>query len=1427
MKGEGKDPLSQKNRGNSTAIAIIGMSGRFPNAENTDEFWDNICNQKECITFFSDAELEAKGVPREELENPNYVKSGGWLKAPLSFDAEFFKYTPREATMMDPQHRLFMTCCWEALECAGYNPDVYRGRIGVFGGVSSNLYFLDNIIANKQKVDLDPIRFLETFIASDSNYLTTKVSYKFNLTGPSATIQTACSTSFAALNYGCKSLWNDECEMCLVGAFTVRFPHRVGYFYEENGIVSPDGHCRTFDDNARGTVFTNGGGVVLLKKLEAAIDEGDNILAVMRGIGINNDGNNKMSYTASSIEGQVKTIKQSIRMAQIDPSQVEYIECHGTGTKLGDPIEVQALCHGYNFFEKSDGKRCCHLGSVKANIGHLDVAAGMGGLIKVIYCLNENKIPGVINFETPNKKFTFNPDIVKINTKLVDWRTTNNKRYAALNGLGVGGTNVHLVLEEPPRPPRIDQSHKWNAILLSAIREADLSIIKHNFLEYLKKSRNKALFDIAYTYKVGRRHHVHRKAFLLNNLSSITEGRSSLEAFTVKPVLSKINAFIFEFLPYDKDLQAIAKLYFSNSLFKHHIDSISGTLAPLLRLDRDRIENNLLSNQAVEKEASVDHQFKLQEFALKYATAKLLLDCGISPAHYVGEPMDRVLTLLLMKKISLEKALLLVLRHTPLINICEQSAVDVDDAILELIPFSTPQMYYNDARECASIKAKADVLKLNIGNTPNPNRDSCVTIDVLFQNRNLSAQYNMERTLTEIWLAGYAVDWTGFYSQERRRRVVLPNYPFSKSAFSYSEQNNVPLCESNPKTQDNVYYQFDWVPMENQQGKGDFEKRNWLFIQDESAAQIDYESAIKNGIQPTVILYGSEYKEKEDQVTINPENSKQFIKALSYFKDKRQIVFDKILVMASSNGCSDLSNFETFLHCYLKKYVYTSLSLIKTISQLFVSARPSIYFVTKNAQQVLQNESPDGFLHNILCGISRVLAVENSSIFGGCIDIDENEIAQGYPTLFRELLSGAKGEIAIRKGTRYRLEISPIENQTYCDSLIIDEKAAYIVAGGAGAIGRRFIQYLREFGIRNIVVLGRQTKRDVVGSDQIKGVEHINCDITKAENVHKTFDYIYKKYSRIKGIFNLAGVLDDGLLVNQTKEKFFNVLYPKVLGTYNLHQQSLRFDLHYFITFSSINTVLSPEGQANYVAANCAMDAIVRYRRSMRMPGITINWGPWDTGMARGFKKHYESIGISVLTADEQRMNIEFALRSNIPQIGIVDIDWRKYHQTVGFTESISTMSVTKNLCCDRDTRNKIATDQSTFFSSIAPLSRNEQTARIRKMIKAQLSQMLFISEENLEDGVGFEEIGLDSLLAVKFAQILKKVMGTLIPSTVIYDYPTVDEMTKYILDEFFPLNENRTLNSNSGDFDIDSISLDNLLEMDNAEAEKLLKQLR
>ncbi len=652
--------MSAENQTFDHDIAIIGIAGRFPGARDIDELWRVVRNGAETITFFTDSELLAADIPAETVNDPQYVKACGKLDQVEYFDAHFFGYSPREAEILDPQQRIFLEEAWHALEHAGYNPETYRGRIGVYGGSRLSSYLLQNLNSHPE---LWKTRGnMQIMIGNDKDTLTNRVSYKLNLRGPAINVQTACSTSLVAVHLACQSLLSGENDMALAGGCAIGLPQIQGYFYREGSIGSSDGHCRAFDARATGTTIGSGVGLVVLKRLANALADGDTIHAVIKGSAINNDGALKVGFTAPGIEGQAEVIADALALAEVSAEKISYIEAHGTGTTIGDPIEIAALNRVYQTYTKR--KHFCAIGSIKTNMGHLDAAAGITGLIKTALALKHQELPPHLHFEQPNPEIDFENSPFYVNTHLAPWPATDGPRLAGVSSFGIGGTNAHVIVTEAPAPSPSGPSRPWQVIPLSAKTVAALDQQVTNLVTFLQQSSETDLANLAYTCQVGRGHFHHRLVCVCqNNEDAITvlRSRSPQRVFTrVEEQKKRPVAFLFPGQG-PQYVEMGRELYQHEPVFRAQIDRCAGILRGILGLDIREILYPEV--QRKEEEAQKLSQTGFAQpilFSVEYALAQFWIHLGLRPCALLGHSMGEYVAACVADVFSLEDGLALI-----------------------------------------------------------------------------------------------------------------------------------------------------------------------------------------------------------------------------------------------------------------------------------------------------------------------------------------------------------------------------------------------------------------------------------------------------------------------------------------------------------------------------------------------------------------------------------------------------------------------------------------------------------------------------------------------------------------------------------------------------------------------------------------------
>jgi amino acid adenylation domain-containing protein len=640
-------------------VAIIGMSGRFPGAANVEELWKNLVAKKNSISSWTVDELDPS-IPAELRNDPDYVKARGVIAEADKFDHAFFGVNPKVAALMDPQQRVFLETAWAALEDAAYDPAQFAGLIGVYAGMGNNTYFTRNVIGHPELIE--QVGDFAVMTANEKDYIATRLAFEFDLRGPALSIHTACSTSLVAIVQAFKALRDGECDMALAGGIAITAPINSGIVYNEGGMYSPDGSTRTFDAQGKGTSFSDGCGIIVLKRLDDAVRDNDHVYAVIKGAALNNDGSDKASFTAPSVRGQAEVIAMAQADAGVTPDQITYVEAHGTATPLGDPIEVEALTLAFG--GKTNGQHCA-IGSIKSNIGHLTAAAGAAGVIKTALALKEEQIPSNVGFETPNPSIDFANSPFRVANEHVTWpRVPGAPRIAGVSSFGVGGTNAHVILAEPPVPAVSGRSRSKQLFLLSAKSKTSLDAMTDNLRTWLETHPEASLADAAYTLQVGRRHFKHRRLIVGSSHGELIEAIANKDTnLTGTRELHEAApgvVFMFpgqgsQYVNMGRDLCASEPVF--KQLFEHCCELFSTEFGTDLKAiifpkagDEEKAAEQL--KQTNYTQASL--------FTMHYSLAKLWMHWGIVPDAMMGHSIGEFAAACLAGVFSLEDAVKLV-----------------------------------------------------------------------------------------------------------------------------------------------------------------------------------------------------------------------------------------------------------------------------------------------------------------------------------------------------------------------------------------------------------------------------------------------------------------------------------------------------------------------------------------------------------------------------------------------------------------------------------------------------------------------------------------------------------------------------------------------------------------------------------------------
>ena len=791
------------------AVAIVGMAGRFPGAKDMESFWSNLYSGVESVKFFEREELIKMGINENLLDNPRFTPADAILDGMEEFDASFFGYSAREAEIMDPQHRLFLESAWEVLESAGYNSELYDGRIAVFASANLSGYMLHNLYSNPDLVE--KLGSFKIMLANGQDFLATKVSYNMNLMGPSINVNTLCSSSSVAVHYACQNLLNYGCDIALAGGVSFQVSRNDAFFYQEGGIGSSDGHCHAFDSKASGTVSGSGLAVIALKRLEDAIADGDYIHAVIRGTGINNDGSAKNSYTAPNVDGQAECIAEAIAVSGVDPETITYIEAHGTGTDLGDPIEIAALTKAFRAYTAK--KQFCGIGSVKTNIGHLVNAGGLASIVKTVLSMQHKVLPPSLNFNEPNPKIDFMNSPFYVNTKAARWETNGFPLRAGVSSFGIGGTNTHIILEEAPEIESSMASRRpFQLITLSAKTGTALEKMTGNLKEFLKKNPKINIADVAYTLQMGRKNFNYKRFFVCENTCDLLE---KIENMNEKYVFSKYQKpkdqpVVFMFSDEGEYINLGLKLYKTENEFRSTIDKCAGILQTLIGMDIRKVLYPEEETKAWAKVQLLSRSIgKGILFAVEYALAKLWISWGVEPQYMLGEATGEYVAACIAGVINIEDALKLVITNDEYLSDIV-SNMNFSKANIPFIssitgswildPEAQSPHYWIKQRTAQNLsKGLQEVLKdsdqiiieIGPGNklTAEANeyklKDSVQTIlsCIGSNSEENGASQAILVCVGEFWLAGGKIDWRKYYSGEKRHRIPLPTYPFERQRY--------------------------------------------------------------------------------------------------------------------------------------------------------------------------------------------------------------------------------------------------------------------------------------------------------------------------------------------------------------------------------------------------------------------------------------------------------------------------------------------------------------------------------------------------------------------------------------------------------------------------------------------------------------------
>ncbi|HED66456.1 MAG TPA: SDR family NAD(P)-dependent oxidoreductase [Planctomycetes bacterium] len=1494
-------------------IAIVGMAGRFPLAKDVEEFWKNIREGRECISFFSDEELLEAGVPREVFEDEHYVPAWGWMEGVDLFDAEFFDITPREAEVTDPQIRILLECAWESLENAGCDPSRYPGRIGVFAGSSMMFYLWQNLVPTPGL--LEKLGFVQAWIVNDRDFVATRVNYKLDLKGPGMTVQTACSTSLVATHLGIQSLLSGESDMVLCGGVSAPTPYKEGYTYMEGGTMTPDGHVRTFDARAKGMLGGNGCALVVLKRLEDAIADGDNIRAVIKGTALNNDGIDKVTYTAPSVDGQSQVILDALDVAGVDPRTISYVEAHGTGTPLGDPIEIAALTQAWRTKAEGDlGKGWCPIGAVKTNIGHLDTAAGIAGIVKTVLAMEHKEIPPTLHFEKPNPEIDFASSPFFVNTELRDWETEHLPRRATVSSLGMGGTNAHAILEEAPDLGESGDSRPASLLVVSARSEAALEKATANLADALESGEIK-LADAAFTLQTGRKAFRHRRVVVARDTASAVEALRTLDkrSSATGATMQSRRPVTFLFSGQGSQYANMARgLYETEEVFRSELDRCCELAAGPLGLDLRTLLFPDGDVEAANRELGKTQYTQPALFVVEYALAKLLASFGIEPAAMLGHSIGEYVAACLAGVFSLEDAISLVAARGRLIGslptgdeggamlgvqlaenelramigdqvdfaalnspeLCVISgsveAVARIEAALESKGIGTRRLHTSHAFHSRLMDPilddfEAEVRKVDL-HAPEARVVSCTTGKDLSEAEATDPGYWVRhlreavrfadgvRTLVaedcvllevgpgqaltslaglttmihapsmpvipttrhpkdtsddldvlllalgKLWMAGVDIDWDGFYAGEKRRKVILPSYPFERKRYWIERPDpavaqgaaptSAPALRKQPDIAD-WFFAPSWEVAAPPIALRD-PARRWMVLSDGSAFADALIARAGETAEVYTVTMGDGYSRSGSKFTIHPSDPEQYRQLLDATAADGGEPTEIVHLWTLGGGTPETLDAE----------FYSLLHLAQALSGRSIEGGVRVDVVTQGAGDVLADATaaPEvAMVH----GPCMTMNLELAGVSARAIDVED--LGDGsLDAIMAEL--GAENEhpeIAYAAGKRWVRGYVPThlpESRAGISGLRQD--AVVLVTGGLGGIGLALSEELAREAKAKLVLVSRsglpergawdawvsehgeddRTSRKILAVRSLEAlgseVMVVSADSADEAQMRSVVERAVERFGGVHGLIHAAGIAGAGIVELKTREQCEAVFAAKVRGTRVLERVLDGCDLDFALLCSSISSVCVGFGQVDYFSANAYLDAVAhRWHASDRTHVVAVHWDAWsEVGMAveteipdamKAERAASLALGIG---SDEGREAFRRILESSLPEVVVSPRELTK-------REDYQMRFDLRAADVEEEVEEEAGTEVAAPVRSAAPRP-NLETAYVDPTpgTQAEISELwadlLGIDRVGAEDN--FFELGGNSLVMMQVNVRLRAMYGVSLPIRELFELPEV-----------------------------------------------------
>ncbi|HZP49267.1 MAG TPA: type I polyketide synthase [Vicinamibacterales bacterium] len=1490
-------------------IAIVGLACRFPGAEDPDGFWQLLRGRGDAIREVPADRWDAEALYDSNPDAPNKVTSrwGGFLDRVADFDAYFFGISPREAARMDPQQRLLLEAAWEAFEDAGQTVDQLAGsQTGVFVGLhshSSDYFWLQ----------FDPAAGLDAFSGPGAahNIASGRLSYFFDLQGPNLVVDTACSSSLVAVHLACQSLRAAECSMALAAGVNLMLTPYWTLPLARMRMLAADGRCKTFDAKADGMVRSEGCGAVVLKRVSDAVAHGDRILAVIRGSAVNQDGRTN-GITAPNGVSQRALLRQALRNAGVRADAISHVETHGTGTALGDPIEVEALAEVVGA-SRPDGSRCW-LGAAKTNIGHLEGAAGIAGLIKIVLSLQHDAIPPLVHFSQLNPHISLAGTALEIPTALQAWTRGDAPRLAGVSSFGWSGTNAHVIVEEAPAPAaRTDTAPVDRAFVLplSARHPDALKTLAARYRDLLAASdpADVSLEDVCYTAALRRSHHEHRVALVAASRRSMAD---ALNAFVAgDPVRGtssgrqspgRAPGVVFVFSGQGPQWYAMGReLLEQEPVFAEAVRQCDEIVRKIAGWS-PRAE--LLADEAASRVDQTEIAQPLL-FTLQVALAALWRSWGVAPSAAIGHSVGEIAAAHLAGALTLEEAARVAVQRGQAMQqatgrgrmaVVEMPSRDVERAIAPFAervwiaavnsaastvvsgepaaieeltaqlksrevlvrPMPVGYAFHSGQMEpCArAVESALDGLRpsspripvfstvtgarysgafdaaywrrnvrqpvlfgaalaaaiaddstgerkvfLEIG--PHPVLSEAIehAIDgaphrvVHSLRRNAPERASMLAALGGLYAAGCAVNWKPLHGASARC-VRLPAYPWQRERYWIPSQTSG-LLNVAPRSADadsgaaanrspsDALYEIGWVPapLPSSSDASTVDGR-WLVLADDTGLGERLASALeRRGATATLVR--------------RPGDVAREYARVAGAAPLRGIVHLWSLD-AAANGITPES-----VDADQKRICGSVLDLVKAMSASRAGA-PPVWLVTRGAQRVAAADLSVAVSQAPLWGMARSVAIELSDVRFVRVDLDPAGSPADVDALIAELSVGptADDQVAYRGAIRHGARLMRIQTSGGLGAGLTPAQsdAVYLITGGLGALGLHVANRLVARGARRIVLAGRSGRAassSAVDALRAAGADVViaRADVAVRADVERLLQTAASLGS-LRGIVHAAGVLDDGVVVQQEWDRFARVMAPKIAGAWNLHALTSDLSLDFFVLFSSASAVLGSAGQANYAAANAFMDALAHERRRCGLAALSVNWGAWAAGgMATNLeardRQRWVEQGLAPIEPEQALDALEALVGSPRAQAAVMSMDWARYRtQFAGALPAFLTLVATAPVARDDAAPGRARGWLRGAVEQAAPRRRmTVLSAALREQVLAVLG---LPSDFELDAHQGFRSIGLDSLLALELRKRLQAAVDSALPATIAFDQPTVFDLSRYLAEHVLSLDDAR-----------------------------------